>query len=137
MLVPNPAGGYESLFHSSVLALIVPEFGGFPACPTEKDGLARWWEKVREVPARNIAFFGAYPLMQPLPTVMSRETKRVMIEADGTDEKLFYLVAMSFTDDDLSQLPGVMASDTEPPVELQRFLSRLQVCSTHDLFATS
>jgi hypothetical protein len=47
-----------------------------------------------------------------------------------SDEKLFYLVAMSFPDDSLSEITEDQSNSSDPPSELLRFLSHIQLSMT-------
>ncbi|KAK8849494.1 hypothetical protein IAR55_004828 [Kwoniella newhampshirensis] len=99
----SPSTHYEALFHASSIDLVIPEISSFPPNP-EDDQLPEWWLGVQAAPSRSTAYF---------------------------DEKLFYLVAMSLSDDSLANVPGTPALDAkEPTSEMLRFLGRLQLSIT-------
>ncbi|WWD20118.1 hypothetical protein CI109_104593 [Kwoniella shandongensis] len=105
--MPSPsmssAAHYEALFHAASIDLVIPEISSFPPDPDE-DESPKWWEDVEDAPTRSTAYF---------------------------DEKLFYLIAMSLSDESLASVPGTPALDAkEPTSEMLRFLGRLQLSMT-------
>ncbi|OXB36993.1 hypothetical protein LQV05_005050 [Cryptococcus neoformans] len=95
-----PSAFYESLFHASVIDLVIPEVSTSDTNPSDDD-LPTWWAALEQASARNTVFF---------------------------DENLVYFVSMTLPDESLAGLPGTpVVNAKEPTSEMLRFLGRLDL----------